>query len=258
MGVGGALPLARPMAPTAAPGAPAGPAAGGLPAGYQVPPPPKEVPKDYQLKYLPEQNRWELEVIPGSATAEAKKAADVQRLQTADNMLQQIDRVAGMSSKWTTGIAASPWLALPNTPAHDMATKVESINGQALVSMINQMRASNPTGGAMGQMSTKESEMMVNAATALRQTNSKGAFDEALADLRKKYVDMAYGTPEQLATFLHEGKINRQAYDTLTEARRQASAARQGVEQPSASTGEVIQNGWRYDAKTHKPIGPVQ
>ena len=22
--------------------------------------------------------------------------------------------------------------------------------------------------------------------------------------------------------------------------------------------GEIIQNGWRYDATTHKPIGPVQ
>ena len=44
------------------------------------------------------------------------------------------------------------------------------------------------------------------------------------------------------------------------EIRREIGFGGQGNQPggPTSTGGEIIQNGWRYDAKTHKPIGPVQ
>ncbi|HEX4861529.1 MAG TPA: hypothetical protein VFV07_09855, partial [Rhizomicrobium sp.] len=89
----------------------------------------------------------------------------------------------------------------------------------------------------------------------LNRSWSEGQYETAVARINKE-IDAAQKAPEEVVQRFREGFLQRQSA---------APAAPVGAVQPgghappqSPTSGVVIQNGWRYDAKTHQPLGPAQ
>lgn len=83
--------------------------------------------------------------------------------------------------------------ALPNIPGSDAANaqaKLDALKSQVGFSVLQNMRNNSPTGGALGQVSDRENEMLQNNLAALSRTQSGPEYRKQL----QKIIDYANGS----------------------------------------------------------------
>lgn len=116
----------------------------------------------------------------------------------------------------------SGWLAEFGGEAQDVYNLIETLKSKQFTDGIQRMRANNPTGGAVGNVSDKEVSMFQSMEEFLGITGTREAFYTALVDLYKKskevqnsYVDMYvndYGEEAYKRTTLENAKHNYKDY----------------------------------------------
>lgn len=97
---------------------------------------------------------------------------------------QDIDRALGMADNWTVG-AASVVSGIPGTPAHNLAALLNTIKANVGFDQLQAMRASSPTGGALGQVSERENILLQSVMGSLEQSQSPAQFKANLARLKE-------------------------------------------------------------------------
>jgi len=119
--------------------------------------------------------------------------------------------------------------------------------GAALNSLMNAYgKMSNPTGTGIHDA---DKERLANILdTSLSQRQIEGGVEQII----KEGHIMSNAAEEAQRRVL--GRIAPRAPGTPEEPPRGAAAA---TPPAPATSGEVIQNGWRYDATTHAPLGPA-
>lgn len=123
-------------------------------------------------------------------------------LKNIDGALAKISPVsAGMIGGYTAGI--------PGTPAADLKATLDSIGGSISVDQLQTMRANNTTGGALGNVTERELDLLSSLLSAIRNTQS----------------------PDQLVKNLSSIRDELRAVKTL---RTQAFGETYGAEQPQA------------------------
>jgi len=96
-------------------------------------------------------------------------------------------------------------------------------------------------------------EGLTNAISMMQQLDD---YDRKVSEIHRQVADKNGGLPNIL-----EAQRRVEALGPpLTPAQQTALERLQQGGTPATTPpgGEIIQNGWRYDAKTHSPIGPVQ
>jgi len=78
---------------------------------------------------------------------------------------------------------------VPGTPAADAAARLETLRSQTAFSVLQTMRQNSKTGGALGQVSDKEGELLQNNLGALSQAQSTEAFKASLNKIIKYTED---------------------------------------------------------------------
>ena len=99
-----------------------------------------------------------------------------------DRMLGDIDSLMADVGLWTAGPAAA--LPLPGTPARDFRARLNTLKANVGFNQLTEMRAASRTGGALGQVSNIELELLTSALGALDQAQSPDALRDGLRAVR--------------------------------------------------------------------------
>ena len=173
--------------------------------------------------------------------AEEKRQADLaaeQRGQTekqrqADIVLERISKVKDLSKEFaTTGFFSPIAKRIPGTPAYDANAAIDTIRANIGFDALQRMRDNSPTGGALGQVTEKETALLQSVMTSLDQAQSGPEFVAGLNRLERVYSDIINGSKEQQAAL----------------RKRQASPVRGGQSAPSTGGQKII----RYDANGNR------
>lgn len=172
-----------------------------------------------------------LEPIPGGPEAgkseKAKQARDrqaglvVQDLGRALNYLQSSDMAAGELAGQTSFI--------PGTPAYNLDNLLESAKSNIGFDKLQAMREASPTGGALGNVSEKEIDLLQATAGKLDTAMPDEILEDNIKRLLNQYNDIVHGPGEG-------------------PPRHQLSFDEQGnpIKQSGQKPRTVIQNGFTY------------
>jgi hypothetical protein len=163
------------------------------------------IPQDHRL-IKEGDGSYRMEVIPGSKTAreladEAKKKdlAERQQRTSSDIVTQDIDRAletAKTAKLPVTGIIGSKLSAVPGSAAHDVQQALASVKANISFDRLQQMRASSPTGGALGSVTEGEGRLLQAAYGSLEQSQTAEQFERNLKRVRNLYIDIVHGGTE--------------------------------------------------------------
>jgi hypothetical protein len=101
----------------------------------------------------------------------------------AVRVLESVDEIAQLVSPWTTGYG-SMLSGLPATDAKNLASKLTTLRSNIMMNELTEMRAASKTGGALGQVSDKEGELLANSLGALDPSMDAASFKAELAKIR--------------------------------------------------------------------------
>jgi hypothetical protein len=160
-----------------------------------------QVPQGQRLVYDEQGRPTHLETLPGSElehqfAQEQEQASARQRQQVtaADIVGEDINRALALSEGgWTTGVAGQVLSGVGGTAAHNLDNLVTTIKANVGFDKLQQMRASSPTGGALGPVSDTENRLLQSVMGALEQSQSQDQFQYNLKRLHNVTQDIVHG-----------------------------------------------------------------
>lgn len=139
-----------------------------------------------------------------AAKQQGARDATVQR--AADVVSQDIDRALGAAGTFTTGLVGSQLSGIPGTGAHDLGALIDTIGANVGFDKLQAMREASPTGGALGQVSDKENQLLQATLGSLKQSQSQEQFTYNLKRLKNIYLDIIHGEGQGPAREQLEGQ----------------------------------------------------
>ncbi len=160
------------------------------------------IPPGEQLERMPDGSYRMSPIVGGPADRkiqELAKKAEVEKATTArtgDVVLQDIDRALGLDKSSvlpTAGLGATTLAGIPGTGAADTARLLDSVKANISFQALSDMRKASPTGGALGNVTVRELEMLQATLGSLEQSQSSPQFRDNLARVRNLYLDIVHG-----------------------------------------------------------------
>lgn len=163
---------------------------------------------------------------------EEQGAAETKILSLSDkigNITSKIDEAISQTGYMTAGFASLS-SAIPGTPAADLYNTLTTIQADAAFGALQEMRDNSKTGGALGQVSERELELLSAAQEAIKSSQS----------------------PEQLKKNLENYKsIRQQSFSRVKEAyRKDYGSLPQGLFGEQSSSDQTASKRRRYNPET--------
>lgn len=137
--------------------------------------------------------KGDLEPIPGGPADKAVRARGTATAKVK-NVLEKIDAIekdVTDNGGWgETGLTGSALRMIPGTAAYDLAKNLQTIDANSAFSALQEMREASPTGGALGQVTEKELELLKSTVANLDPNQSQDAFLGNLKTARDFYTGM--------------------------------------------------------------------
>lgn len=137
--------------------------------------------------------------VPASAPSPIyQKAAlnaldQIQTILNADGDANPFDNVTGLIGNFMS--------AVPQTRAHDVKMAVHTIEAAVGFDRLQAMRDASPTGGALGQVSNIELDLLKSSLGSLRQSSTKKQFQDNLNRIRTHYQNSVKAIEAQQAQY---------------------------------------------------------
>ncbi len=174
--------------------------------------------------------------------AEELRIADTEA--RATNLLGAIDRAREQSTPATTGIRGKigRWLhaaSLGGQPSADLAATIDEIQAYVGFAELQRMRDNSKTGGALGQVSNREIQLLTAALGSLEQSQSEAQFERNL----ERVLNQIVGSAEQVraayvADYGREPPPS-ELFRTADEIRASFAAGREGDAPPLSETARA-------------------
>lgn len=118
------------------------------------------------------------------------------QLQNLMGRINAIDADVKDNSGWgETGWTGSALRDIPGTAAYDLAANIETLDASAAFKALQQMREESPTGGALGQITERELDLLKSTISNLNPNQSQESFLNNLNIARQTYGDMLSRLP---------------------------------------------------------------
>ena len=121
-------------------------------------------------------------------------------LDTIDTIFAQVEE-GGNDMLWpfdnVTGGIGKALSYIPGSPAHDVASNIDTIVSSIGFDRLQKMRDDSPTGGALGAISEKELALLNSALGSLRQSQSREQFLKNLRRVKTHYQASVQAIREQ-------------------------------------------------------------
>jgi hypothetical protein len=201
-----------------APGVPSGPSAGwaashGQPAQFAPQPP---VVGGGQPALAPQAgaafgNGVNIQNLPESpAAVEKEKLRQDNRARAGGTVIQDIGRAIDTiqnNPNMTTG-AGAVLSHVPYTDAKAVDGYIESALSNVGLDTLQAMREASPTGGALGQVPIQQQKRLEQVLGSLDMTQASPILLDNLKRVQNIYLDIVYGTPEQIDGLIRAGKVD--------------------------------------------------
>jgi hypothetical protein len=128
---------------------------------------------------------------------EKKQLSKEQGQRAAGIVVDTINRSLGTmedSPLPVTGLIGSGLSNIPGTDAYNLRTQLDTVRANVGFEALQQMRASSPTGGALGPVSDTENRLLQSVLGSLNQGASKDEITNNLNRVREIYLDVLHGT----------------------------------------------------------------
>tara|TARA_E500000305_G_scaffold78136_1_gene63746 strand:+ start:1015 stop:1932 length:918 start_codon:yes stop_codon:yes gene_type:complete len=126
---------------------------------------------------------------------EGKKSSASTDTSSAENVLLNVERIRDRIKESTllnpgTGFLAETFVNIGGTLAADIKALVSPIKASIGFDRLQKMREESPTGGALGQVSEMELDLLNSSLQSLDQSQSQEQFLENLDEVEKRYSDI--------------------------------------------------------------------
>lgn len=126
---------------------------------------------------------------------EGKKSSASTDTSSAQNVLLNVERIRDRIKESTllnpgTGFLAETFVNIGGTLAADIKALVSPIKASIGFDRLQKMREESPTGGALGQVSEMELDLLNSSLQSLDQSQSQEQFLENLDEVEKRYSDI--------------------------------------------------------------------
>jgi hypothetical protein len=148
----------------------------------------------------------------------------------------QIDQAIQQATGWTTGFTGALAKQVPGTAGYDLSKTLVGIQSNLGFETLQQMRDNSPTGGALGQVTERELELLQSTWGSLEQSQSKEQFVNNLQRLKQIKAEFAV--------------LKRQAYERDVQRFGAANVPNPDTGQKAGGTSAPANGGWGY-------IGPA-
>ena len=127
------------------------------------------------------------EATANAQSATAAKFAVRDQLRQGANVMDKAQRAGKNIGFSTTGATGALLGLVPGTGAYDQKATVETLEADAAFSALQRMRDASKTGGALGNVSERELDLLKATAGSLRVGQSEEQFRENLAQYVERY-----------------------------------------------------------------------
>jgi hypothetical protein len=138
-----------------------------------------------------------LEDIPGSPQARAQTERRAGQVAAANVVTRDIDRVLERLDTAVlpvTGFGATTMAALVGgSPAADVKRLRDSLEANIAFNKLNELRQQSPTGGALGNVTDKDMDLLKAVVGSLSQDQSPRQFRENLLNVRAEFMRVIHG-----------------------------------------------------------------
>lgn len=115
---------------------------------------------------------------------EAPPAPSAYSVERQQRVLQSIDELEQKVNGWTTGLGGVVLSHIPGTAAKDFAAELKTLAANIAFNELTEMRAASKTGGALGQVSDREGQLLQSALGAIEQDQSPANVKAQFAKIR--------------------------------------------------------------------------
>lgn len=130
-----------------------------------------------------EKNKQEAKAIVHKEVIYPKAKAAMDKLNNQRSVaISAIDEAISKVSPWSTGIVGSFMERIPATEATDLQAIIDTIGANIGFEELKEMRASSPTGGALGNVSDKDINLLQSTLGSLKIRQSK---EQLISNLKK-------------------------------------------------------------------------
>jgi hypothetical protein len=149
-----------------------------------------------------------------AATAAANKSGS----ETVQNniVLQDIDRaLTGIDSNptMTTGLGSQLTSGIGGSPARNVNSLLDTVRANVGFKQLQSMRDASPTGGALGQVTERETALLQAVLGSLETTQDPTQLTDNLKRLKNTYLDIIHGPgngpPREMLSFEKRGPAQR-------------------------------------------------
>lgn len=123
----------------------------------------------------------------------AARAGEVSQANIVLTKLDQAHDLVQTSAFPTTGFVGSKMANIPGTPAYNLKQLLEPVKANIGFDAINKMRQTSPTGGALGNVTVRELELLQSKIASLEQAQSQVQFLRALREVKDEYSKVVHG-----------------------------------------------------------------
>jgi len=142
-----------------------------------------------------------------------KQSTVVSSLLATDNVLNTVDKALNLTDDyWVAGYDLAKLAPFPSD-AREMKTYVDTLQANLAFDRLQEMRDNSKTGGALGQVSNIELNLLQSSVSALDA--GAGNFPEQLANIRRQYENFKrslLGQPPQGDNYFHDTETDKLYY----------------------------------------------
>jgi hypothetical protein len=122
--------------------------------------------------------------------------ANIMSLRGLESAIADAERLA---SPKTTGIVGAALSIVPGEPAYDLKQTIATLDAKGAFDTLQDMRKNSPTGGALGNVSDKDLELLKSSITNLKQSQSYEQFTKNLQLFKERYARIKLAAETDLA-----------------------------------------------------------
>ena len=102
--------------------------------------------------------------------------------------IQTVDELSPDVSNKTTGLIGVNLAKVPGTDAYNFKSSLDTLKSNIAFGALTEMRAASKTGGALGQVSDREGQLLASSLGALDQGQSPEEFKQQLAKIKESLM----------------------------------------------------------------------
>lgn len=178
-----------------------------------------------QLKFLREVEEGDVEKVEKKF---ALRRASRLALDDVENAMRQTERSLAMVSDWSAGLGGWALEKIAGTDSTNLAGLLDTQKAYVAFRELMEMRQASKTGGALGNVSNREIELLYNSFATLNKDSDPDVLRTSLNDILMSSAAMRFGleNEQKYVDMIDSGEMTMdEAYDAMDAAQSKATNA---------------------------------